>query len=282
MTESGQPRIDIALPEPIALPDGSGRAVTMPAGVFVPGASFTAPVWISWPDEKTRSARVEFGYLNTYTRYVRDSDGHRRRRRVTSWVRVHLHRIPATHGQHPVRFEIPRTAPPTVTDMVQWQVRATLDREHGFDRTAELSVIVLTVRGMHDHAPADPPVLAPGIMMWLELYGPPHLHRGEQFRGTVVVEPRRVVDLRGIRLELVWIRADVHSADRVVAVSLPLCGPTRTAIGQRWTFPFELPLSPHLLPTSAARFSVLSWRVDLVADIPMQSDEVTRIPITLT
>jgi sporulation-control protein spo0M len=282
MTDEGRSTITITLPEPIALPDGSGGAITMPAGVFAPGTSFTATVEAINPDSKARGIRVELGYVNTYQTYDRDSDGHRYKKTTTSWVRASLVRLPLERGRRPVRFEIPLHFPPTVPGMVDWRIRAVLDRERGFDKTAEISIIVLTHRGMYSDQPLAAPVLAPGIHLWLETHQVLHLHRGDVLRGKVMARPQRSVKLRGIRLDLVQVTESREVREQHTSATIPLCGPMHTEVGQQWTMPFELLLSGSLPPTGVAAYSTLSYQLDIVADIPMAIDEVTHVPITLT
>ena len=45
-------------------------------------------------------------------------------------------------GQQIVRLRLPKDAPPTVADTVEWQVQAIIDRRRGFDVWVEAALVV--------------------------------------------------------------------------------------------------------------------------------------------
>lgn len=288
MGSDGGNQLHITPPEPIAVPDGAGGRMSLPAGVFPPGATVPCRVEVTRLAAKARSGRIELGYTNTYRYRTRSTgaDDRTRTRTATTraWIPVAEAPLPVgATGTTSVHLDIPRSAPPSVTDMVDWQVRATIDRRHGFDSHAELPLVVTTVRGMYDDWQLAAPTADEQVPITFELDGSRHLHRGTTLTGRLSGYPRKVVSTRGIRLQLTLVQDEARGyEDHETGAVLHLSGPFTTHPGQPFHLPFSLPLSPQLHPTCTAARNSWHWRLDAVVDIAFRFDRVSSLPITLT
>ncbi|HEX8067944.1 MAG TPA: sporulation protein [Thermoleophilaceae bacterium] len=267
---------------------------------FHPGDSVTARVVVGGgPDDRIQGGRVELAYENRYLAEEReyDHDGPDRTRTVTrsETVVAAWQPLPAgpegavAHGEHVVTLTFPHDAPPTAHepagfgDVVQWRVRAILDRRMAFDPDAEQIVRVYS-RPEQYAAWGQMPVVpkAAECPMGLEL-STRSLQPGASLSGELTITPRDSFKGRAVRVQLERRRTDTpDDIDRTETLDgMQLAGATQLDAGQTLRFPFELTVPPGVPPTFNAARNHLHWYVEGIVDRKLRSDFVVEAEIVV-
>jgi len=251
----------------------------------IAGEEIICRVDIGEIDAKVQGGRVELGYENTYVEGFRDSDGDSSTSRTTEWVPVQTVPMFAgapAPGRQVVRLRLPKDAPPTVADTVEWQVQAIVDRRRGLDAWAEAPLVVQAAPGVLAHRTQTPPESSTEIPMTVEL-ATRELHPGGILTGTVTANPTVELDTRGLRVQLVRER---HEQDGIVEHDLgavvALTGESELRPGGPISAPFKIALAADADQCWEAKYNSQHWYLEAVADLPMMRDEVTRIEMLVT
>ncbi len=259
--------------------------LTVEPSMLTAGDEVTCRVDVGKIDAKVQGGRVELGYANTYARQSRDSSADSSSGWTTEWVPIQTVSLfggtPAP-GQRVVQLRLPRDAPPGVAGAVDWKVRAIVDRRRGLDAWTEKPLVVHAAPGLLAHRTQTPTESATEIPMTIELTTR-ELRPGGILTGTVTVNPTVEQVTRGLRAQLVRERHEQDGiVERDVAAVVTLTGETQLRPGESISSSFQIagPADPG--PCWDAKFNSQHWYLEVVADLPMTRDEVTRIELLVT
>lgn len=274
----------------IKLGRGRSRAtLEIAPDVLSPTDRLTALVTLAEPLDRVATARIELGYVNTYSyrwagrreaalRYDEDllgpiqaSEGGTGRT-TNDWVAVLEHDLPVAAGTlpagpHEADVRIPSWAPGS-SSIVRWVVRLRAERAGRPDLELEQTCRVLAppppdeaeqLPELEVISAGDCDVVVDSERRWYRA--------GEQLRGTVTLTPRSELPEADVRVSLQRVRtshplerapdyATEHTAAHVqLDKRLPL--PT----GEPTTVPFAIDVPPDADPTSEAVHSSISWYI---------------------
>lgn len=249
------------------------------------GQPVVARVRLGSPDKRAQGGRVELLYRNTYTEDYRDGDGDHETRTVTTDVVVDTQPLATggglRAGETVIELPLPRTAPGTSPNTVEWMVRAVVDRKLASDAEAKAPLVV-RVPAQPLESWAQTPVVSPkqciiGIDVASRIVRP-----GEQISGTMTLTPTSPVSARAARVRLRRVRHDKGDNKRdqvvqevVVAEHLELApGDTRTA-----AFALTVPLDAP--PSFAAQHNQQRWYVEVVLDRKRALDYEGRLEVVV-
>ena len=256
--------------------------LTVEQSMVTAGEEIICRVDVGTLDAKVQGGRVELGYLNTYSRRSRDTDGDSSAGWTTQSVPVQTVPLFAgtpAPGQRVFRMRLPKDAPPSVADAVEWQVRAIVDRRRGLDARDEAPLVVLAAPGALAHRMQTPAESATGIPMTVEL-ATRELRPGGILAGTATANPTVEGDTRGLRVQLVRERHEQDGiVDRDVEAVETLTGEAELRPGVSISSPFQIAAPTELAPCWDAKYNSEHWYLEVVADLPMMRDEVTRIEL---
>jgi hypothetical protein len=105
------------------------------------------------------------------------------------------------------------------------------------------------------------------------------LHGGGTLSGTVTAIPTVQHRTRGLRVQLVRERHEHGIVDREITASTALIGEYELRPGEPITAPFEIALAADASPCWEAEHNSQHWYLEAVVELPMRSDEVTRIEL---
>jgi WD40 repeat protein len=115
--------------------------------VATAGEQITCRFEVDTIDVKVRGGHVDLGYYEVH--YQRSGDGRGSPIRVTEWVSVataELFSGGLESGPQVVQLVVPKGAPPTDNDAIEWRVHAVIDRRLGRDARATRPLIVQAAR----------------------------------------------------------------------------------------------------------------------------------------
>jgi hypothetical protein len=266
--------------------------LTVEPAIVTGGEEIICRVDVGEIDAKVQGGRIELGYENTYVE-DQDSDGtttiwrsgHGSTSRTTEWVPVQMVPMLAGHpapGQQIVRLRLPKDAPPTVADIVEWQVQAIIDRRRGLDAWAEARLVVQAAPGVLAHRTRTPAESSTEIPITVEL-ATRELRPGEILTGTVTANPTVEQDTRGLRVQLVSERPEQDGiVERNIEAVVTLTGEAELRPGLSIFSAFQIAIPADAAPCWDAKYNSLHWYLEAVADLPMMRDEVTRIELLVT
>jgi len=256
--------------------------LTVEPSTVIAGDEIICRVDVGKLDAKVQGGRVELSYLNTYSRFSRDSDGGSSDGWTTESVPVET--IPMfagtpAPGERIFHVRLPRDAPPSVADAVEWHVRAVVDRRRALDAWDEAPLVVQAAPGMLAGRMETPTEAATDIPMTVELSAR-ELRPGGTLAGTVTANPTIEGGMRGLRVQLVRERHEQDGiVDREVEAVVALTGETELRPGASIFSPFEITAPEDAAPCWEAKYNSEHWYLEVVADIRMTRDEVTRIEL---
>jgi hypothetical protein len=274
---------------------GRGRtkvALAVAPDVLRPTESLTATVTIAEAIDRVRGARLQLGYVNTYSyRWAGRRDAALRHddasllnvgdvgtdagseRDTDDWVDALDDALPVAGGvleagRHEVVLRIPSWAPGSSRSIVRWVVRLHVDREGRGDVEHDETVTVLAP------PPAEPPAQEPAIERLMGASSDivvvterPWVRAGEPLRGSVTLTPKGEVPEADLAVFLQRARAS-HPLERTPGNGSTLDG-SRVQLdkhlalepGVPTTVPFEIDVPTDADPTSEAVHSSLTWFV---------------------
>ena len=133
--------------------------LTVEPSTVTAGEEIICRVDVGKIDAKVQGGRVELGYMNTYSRFSRDSDGNDSEGWTTGWVPVQTVPLFAGNpepGQRVFSLCVPKEAPPSVDVTVDWEVHAIVDRRRGFDAWEQVPLVVQAAPGLLAHRMETP------------------------------------------------------------------------------------------------------------------------------
>ena len=256
--------------------------LTVEPSTVAAGEEIICRVDVGKIDAKVQGGRVELGYLNSYCRVSRDSAGEDSEGWTTEWVPVQTVPLFAgtpEPGQRVFSLCLPQEAPPSVDAAVAWEVRAIVDRRRGFDAWDEAPLVVQAAPGMLAHRTQTPTEHATEIPMTVELTTR-ELRPGGILAGTVTANPTVAQHTRGLRVQLVSERHEQDSiVERDVEAVVTLTGDAELRPGVSISSPFQIAAPADPAPCWDAKYNSQHWYLEVVADLPMVRDEVTRIEL---
>ena len=258
--------------------------LTVEPSTVTAGEEIVCRVDVGKIDAKVQGGRVELGYANTYAKRS-PGDDDSTTTWTTEWVPVQtvpMFAGPPEPGQRVFSLRLPKEAPPSVDVTVDWEVRAIVDRRRGFDTWEEAPLVVQAAPGMLAHRTQTPTEYATEIPMTVELTTR-ELRPGGILAGTVTANPTVEGDTRGLRVQLVRER---HEQDGIVGrdveAVVKLTGEAELRPGVSISSPFQIAAPADPAPCWDAKYNSEHWYLELVADLPMMADEITRIELLVT
>lgn len=256
--------------------------LTVEPSTVTAGEEIICRVDVGKIDAKVQGGQVELGYLNTYSQRSQDSDGESWKDSTTESVPVQtvpLFAGPPEPGQRVVRLRLPKDAPPSVADTVEWQVWAIVDRRRGLDALDEVPLVVQAAPGLLAHRMQTPTESSTEIPMTVEL-ATRELRPGGVLAGTVTATPTVEGVTRGLRVQLVSERHEQDGiVERDVEVVVTLTGEADLRPGVSIFSPFQIAGPADPAPCWDAKYNSQHWYLEVVADLPFKRDEVTRIEL---
>jgi hypothetical protein len=274
------------------LPRGRSKiGLALEPSVLRPTDSLSAAITIGERIDRVRDARVQLGYVNTYSyRWAGRRDAALRHddaslltlgdvgtdagseRDTDDWVGVLDEALPVDGGvleagDHDVVLRIPSWAPGSSQSIVRWVVRVRVDREGRPDVEVEETCTVL----------APPPAEPPAELALERLMGDssdivvvterPWVRAGEQLRGTVTLTAKGEVPEADLAVFLQRDRAS-HPLERTPGGGTTFDG-GRVQLDKHLTLapgvptivPFAIDVPADSDPTSEAVHSSLTWFV---------------------
>ena len=263
-------------------------AVTVLHERVTPGDAVSVRIDVGKPDGKVRGGRVELLYRNTYQDVeVQADDDREQRQRVTRTDDVVLASVPLWDGppQEGTRAHdlvLPDDAPPTVAGMVEWQVRAVVDRKMAADGMAEQRLEVASSEEALRSWSERTPRVQPGSPLTVTA-APRVLRPGVRVAGSVqVVAGSEQVVGRRLRVELVRRRreqADLES-EQVCATAV-LVEDLTLPPGQRQEHTFSLDVPADAQASARAERNEQHWLVRAVLDRKLKSDHTAELEVVV-
>jgi hypothetical protein len=106
------------------------------------------------------------------------------------------------------------------------------------------------------------------------------LRPGGILAGTVTANPTVGQDTRGLRVQLVSERHEQDGiVERDVEAVVTLTGEAELRPGVSISSPFQIAAPADPAPCWDAKYNSQHWYLEVVADLPMMRDEVTRIEL---
>lgn len=255
--------------------------LTVEPSTVTAGEEITCRVDVGKIDAKVQGGQVGLCYLNTYSQR-RDSDEDSSTTESVTVQTVPLFAGPPEPGQRVVRLRLPKDAPPSVADTVEWEVFAIVDRRRGLDAWEEVPLVVQAAPGMLAHRMQTPTESSTEIPMTVEL-ATRELRPGGILAGTVTATPTVEGVTRGLRVQLVSERHEQDGiVERDVEAVATLTGEADLRPGVSILSPFQIAGPADPAPCWEAKYNSQHWYLEVVADLPFMRDEVTRIELLVT
>ena len=255
--------------------------LTVEPSTVTAGEEIICRVDVGEIDAKVQGGLVGLCYLNTYSQRP-DSDGDSSATEAVMVQTVPLFAGPPEPGQRVFRLRLPKDAPPSVEDTVEWQVWATVDRRRGLDTWEDVPLVVQAAPGVLAHRMQTPTESSTEIPMTVEL-ATRELRPGGILAGTVTANPTVEGVTRGLRVQLVSERHEQDGiVERDVEAVVTLTGEADLRPGVSIFSPFQIAGPADPAPCWDAEYNSQHWYLEVVADLPFMRDEVTRIELLVT
>lgn len=239
-------------------------------------------------DDKAQGTRLEVLYTHHYKTWEYDS---KRNRTVTSFsVDVVVASRPLSEsaavelGQKAVEVTIPADAPPSARDLVDWKVKAVIDRRRSGDVTSEVPIQVASRPDQYAAWAERPPEVQRGCAMELKIPSR-SFALGATISGTLALRAEESFDASEIRVDLLRYRHDSPGGDEVMDTdkiqSVKLAGGTKLAAGDIKELPFEIAIPADQAPSYQARSNSIRWFLEGVASRRMRSDYHVRAELNV-
>ncbi|MGE4428543.1 MAG: hypothetical protein AB7G37_18980 [Solirubrobacteraceae bacterium] len=247
--------------------------VEVSTATVVAGEVLRARASFGEPDGKTRAARIELVYRNTYREDHHDNEHGTQTRTVTSTVRVDVQDVPL--GDAPdaeVELLVPPDAPGTAENVIAWEVRAVIDRKMARDAVAKAEITVLTPATQHPSwasAPAETTVPWP-----ISVEVPSRVARaGDPIMGHLRFTPSEELKVRAVRVQLRSLRLDPdRNKTANDGTRVELLGASTFPAGQTQQLPFEIHVPADAAPTFRAEHNHHHWYLEGILDQRLSKD----------
>ena len=255
--------------------------LTVEPSTVTAGEEIICRVDVGEIDAKVQGGLVGLSYMNTYSQRP-DSDGDSTTTAAVMVQTVPLFAGPPEPGRRVVRLRLPKDAPPSVEDTVEWEVWATVDRRRGLDTWEDVPLVVQAAPGVLAHRMQTPTESSTEIPMTVEL-ATRELRPGGILAGTVTATPTVEGVTRGLRVQLVSERHEQDGiVERDVEAVVTLTGEADLRPGVSISSPFQIAGPADPAPCWDAKYNSQHWYLEVVADLPFRRDEVTRIELLVT
>ena len=240
-------------------------------------------------DEKTRGARVELSYVNTYRDREYDQSDDRQETRIRhDEIVVASQALPPgagsrlAEGVHEVELRIPDHAPPSMDDVIEWRAEGVIDREKARDAVTVVPLTVLSDAAAHQGWANHPPDVELGCPMEFRL--DKRIFRvGEPIDGYVVMTPRDEIKANEIRLELKAVQTDSGGewSRTEKAGEITISDKVKLEPGHPLEFGFTLAVPEGWPASFEARRTTLHWYLEAIVSRRMRSDFNGRVEIVV-
>ncbi len=239
-------------------------------------------------DDKVQGARLEILYTHHYKKWGRDSDNDREIYNKMDDVVVASRPISegttVALGQRTVEVAIPTDAPPSARGLVDWKVKAVIDRRRAGDVTSEVSIQVASRPDQYAAWAERPPTVERGCEMELRIPGRSYA-LGSTISGTFFLRAEEGFDANEIRVDLLRDGLDSPGNDEVTQTdkvrSVPLAGGTKLAAGDTKELPFQIEIPADQPPSFQARSSSMQWFLEGVASRRLRDDFNVRAELNV-
>lgn len=239
-------------------------------------------------DDKAQGARLELLYTNHYKKWGRDSDNDREIYNKTNDVVVASRPLSegtaVQLGERTVEVTIPADAPPSAPDMVDWKVKAVIDRRRAGDVTSEVPIQVASRPDQYAAWAERPPTVERGCEMELRIPGRSYA-LGSTVSGTLFLRAEEDFDANEIRVDLLRDRLDSPGNDEVTqtdkARSVPVAGDTKFAAGDTKELPFQIEIPADQPPSFEAASNSMRWFLEGVASRRLRDDFNVRAELNV-
>ena len=235
-------------------------------------------------DKKAQGARIELGYRNTYKEDDTDSDGDRTTRTRKDDVVVAAEQVPvdrASAGEVEAELVVPADAPGSAPEVIEWFVRALVDRRRGRDADAREPLTVLApARALATWAESAPTV--DGRCTFALDVSTRTVRPGDAISGTLTVTPHEEISARAVRVQIERRRNDPdRNVDADDGTRVELCGETVLRPGEERTLPFEIAVPQDAPPSFRAQYNHQHWYLQGVVDVKRSSDPSVQLEVVV-
>ena len=263
--------------------DKTDVSITVDRDTLVAGEAVTVSTGIGELDKKVQGARIELGYRNTYREDDHDSDGDRRtvtRRSDVVVAAEHLHLGDGLSGATEVTLTVPPGAPGTAPEVVDWFVRAVVDRKMARDANAVQALTVLTPAEALGHwAQTGSESTSASCQMALRA-STRVVKPGDTIEGTIAIAPNEEISPRAVRVQLRRARFDPdNNTDVNDDTQIELSGPVELAAGTRHAYDFTITVPPAAPPSFQAQHNHQHWYLEGVLDMKLKQDPTVRAEV---
>ncbi len=256
--------------------------VTLDRTEVVPGDTLRARVDATSFGGDADAARVELLYCNTYCTESTDHEGNSSKSKRRADVVVATSQLTLADLATPfdVTFDVPASAPASADDLVEWMVRARIDRRRRRDPKTDAPLTVrATAESLAYHA-GRPGGVSPGAPVEVVLdraSGRP----GDEISGRVEVRTAEPVKARGIEVRLRREHHDGVDRNAKNFAAVELLAPVDLGAGESRSFPFSMQIPADATPTFDARHSSVKWFAEAAVDVRLKKDPHHRVEVAV-
>jgi hypothetical protein len=262
--------------------------VSLAGDRVAPGEAVGVRVDVPKVDGKVRGGRVDLLYRNTYRDVEVEADDDREEQTaVTRTDEVVVASLPLwdgppQEGERALDLVVPEDAPASVPGMVEWQVRAVVDRKMAADGVVDAPLHVRASETALSSWAQRTPRLEAGSP--LALTAEPRLLRpGRRVTGAVAVRAgSEEVSGRALRVELVRRRREQAGIEDVqVAATALLEEDVAVPAGASREVPFALDVPADASPSARADRNEQHWTLRAVLDRKLRSDPTAELEVVV-
>ena len=249
----------------------------------VAGGTVVAEAEFGEPDKRAQGARIELYYKNFYEETHADEDGSSTSR-TRSDVIVASEKIALEGGLvGPVRVDlaVPPDAPGSAPDVIEWFVRATVDRRKARDASAQRPLKVLVPAAPLASWAESPPTTEGACLFDIDASSR-IVRPGDRITGTLKVTAQKAISARSIRVQLFEKRFD-PDANRTIddSTRVELCGDTELQPGEEISLPFDIGVPAQADPSFRTEKNHFHWYLQGVVDLKRSSDPTVSLEIVV-
>jgi sporulation-control protein spo0M len=256
--------------------------VTLDRTEAVPGDTIRARVDATSFDGSAEGARVELLYRNTYCTESTDNEGHTSKSKTRADVIVATSQLTIADLATPfdVTFDVPASGPASADDLVEWCVRARIDRRRRRDPKTDAPLTVRATAESLAHVAGRPGGASSGAPVEVvvdQASGRP----GDTISGRVQVRASERVKARAIEVRL---RREHHDGVDRNAKNfgvVELLAPVDLGAGEAHSLPFSISIPADASPTIDARHSSVKWFAEAALDMRLKKDPHHRVEIAV-